>query len=66
MALLFEKSASLTDNFVVADPTTDVKIHICHFDDESERCNVSKRQQLSKSSSATTVKFTIILITRGI
>ena len=66
MAPRFEKSGWLTDNFVVADPTIDVKIHTYLFDDENERCNVSKRQQLSKSSSAAIVKFTITSITKDI
>jgi hypothetical protein len=29
----------LTSNYAAADPTTDAKTHICHFDDENERCS---------------------------
>jgi len=42
-ALLFVKLALLTGNFAAVDQTIDAKTHICHFDDENERCSVSKR-----------------------
>ena len=40
---LFVKLALRIDSFVEAGPTTDAKIRTCHFDDENERCSVSRR-----------------------
>jgi hypothetical protein len=58
--------ALLTSNYVVADPTTDGKIHTCRFDGGNEQCNVLKQQQRSRSLSVITVKYTITSIMKGI
>jgi putative transposase len=42
--------------YVAADPTTYVKIHICHFDDEKGRCSVSRRLRHFRNLSVITVK----------
>jgi hypothetical protein len=44
MASPFVRIALLINNFLVANPTTDVIIRICRFDGENERCNVLKQQ----------------------
>jgi hypothetical protein len=40
----FVRLALLIDNFSAADLITDVRIHTCRFDGESERYSVSKQQ----------------------
>ena len=42
IALLFVRLELLTDNYVEAGPTTDVKTHTYRFDGESEQCSYLK------------------------
>ena len=37
------KLTLLTDSFVAVGPTRDVKVHICHFDDENVQCSYLKQ-----------------------
>jgi len=60
------KLALLIDSFVAVGPTTDVKVHICHFDDENVQCSVSKQLQPSNNSSVITVKSITTSTTKGI
>ena len=39
----FREIGVADSNYVEAGPTTDVKIHTCHFDDENERCSSLKQ-----------------------
>jgi hypothetical protein len=56
----------LTDSFAAAGPTTDAKIHICHFDDENERCSVSRRLRHFRNLAVITVKSITTSTTKGI
>jgi hypothetical protein len=66
MVPLFVRSALLTSNYAVGDPTTDARIHTYHFDDENERYSALKQSQRSKSLSVITAKYTITLIMKNI
>jgi hypothetical protein len=65
-ARLFVRLKLLTDSFAAADPTTDAKIHICHFDDENERCSVSRRLRHFGNLSVITFKSITTSTTKGI
>ena len=65
-ALLFMRLELLTDSFAAVDSTTDAKIHICHFDDENERCSVSRRLRHFINLSVITVKSVTTSTTKGI
>jgi hypothetical protein len=56
----------LTSNYAAAGPTTDAKIHICHFDDENERCSVSRRLRHFRNLSVITVKSITTSTNKGI
>jgi len=62
----FVRLELLTRNYVAAGPTTDAKIHICHFDDENERCSVSRRLRHFKNLPVITVKSITTSTTKGI
>ena len=64
--LLFVKLALRIDSFVEAGPTTDAKIHICHFDDENERCSVSRRLRHFRNLSVITPRYTTTSIMKDI
>ena len=66
MVPLFVRLALLTSKYVVADPTTDARIHTCCFDGENERCSVSKQQPRSRNLSVITAKYTTTSITKDI
>ena len=48
IALLFVRLELLTDNYVEAGLTTDVKTHTYRFDGESEQCSYLKQQPRSR------------------
>jgi hypothetical protein len=56
----------LTDSFAAADPTTDAKIHICHFDDENERCRSLKVVQCSRNLPVIMPRYTTTSIMKDI
>ena len=56
----------LTDNYVEAGPTTDVKTHTYRFEGENEQCSYLKQQPRSRDLSVITVIYTTISITKDI
>jgi len=66
MVPLFVRLDLLTSNYAEAGPTTDAKIHIYHFDDENERCSVSRRLRHFRNLSVIIVKSITTLITKDI
>ena len=65
-AQLFVRLELLTDSFAAAGPTTDAKIHICHFDDEKGRCRSLKVVQYSRNLPVIMPRYTTILIMKDI
>jgi len=66
IALLFVRLELLTDNYVEAGPTTDVKTHTYRFDGESAQCSYLKQQPRSRGLSVIRVKYTTTSITKDI
>ena len=63
---LFVRLELLTDNYVEAGPTTDVKTHTYRFEGENEQCSYLKQQPRSRGLSVITVKYTITSIMKDI